>query len=184
MEELHRGEDELAADVARITASPHDDGTLELIVRRPAENEREVVAEAELDVDEGLVGDMWKRRGSSRTPDGSANPDAQVTMMNANAADAVAGSRERWPLAGDQLFVDLDLSTGNLHAGSRLGIGSAVVEVTAEPHTGCAKFRERFGPAALRFVNQPPGRELRLRGVNVRVVQSGTVRTGDRVTLL
>ncbi len=184
MEEFHRSEDALAADVARVTASPAAQGTLELIVRRPEVDEREIVTEAVLDVTEGLVGDMWRRRGSSRTADGSANPDAQVTIMNAHAAEAVAGSRERWPLAGDQLYVDFDLSVDNLPAGKRIAVGSAIVEVTAEPHTGCAKFRARFGPAALRWVNQPPGRELRLRGVNVRVVESGTVKAGDPIRKL
>lgn len=184
MEEFHRTEADLEADVAQVAASPKVEGTVELIVRRPEVEEREVVVTAELDLVEGLVGDMWKRRGSSRSEDGSANPDAQVTVMNAHAAQAVAGSRDRWPLAGDQLYVDFDLSAENLPAGTRVAVGSAVVEVTAEPHTGCAKFRARFGPAALRWVNQPPGRELRLRGVNVRVVESGTVRTGDLVRRL
>ncbi len=181
MEEFHRSEEDLTAELGQIAASPQVEGVVALIVRRPEVDEREVVEVAELDLVEGLVGDMWRRRGSSRTPDGSANPDAQVTMMNARAAQAVAGSKERWSLAGDQLFVDFDLSTENLPAGTRLAVGSAIVEVTPEPHTGCAKFRARFGPAALRWVNQPPGRELRLRGVNVRVVESGTVRTGDSI---
>jgi hypothetical protein len=184
MEEFHRTEADLEADVAQVAASPKAEGTVELIVRRPEVEEREVVVTAELDLVEGLVGDMWKRRGSSRSEDGSANPDAQVTVMNAHAAQAVAGSRDRWPLAGDQLYVNFDLSTENLPAGTRVAVGSAVVEVTAEPHTGCAKFRARFGSDALRWVNQPPGRELRLRGVNVRVVESGTVRTGDLVRRL
>jgi hypothetical protein len=180
----HRTAEELAAALVGIRSSPSAQGTVELIVRRPAENERDVVEEALLDLDEGLVGDMWRNRGSSRTPDGSANPDAQLTLMNARAADAVSGGRERWPLAGDQLFVDLDLSLENLPAGSRLAVGEAVVEVTAEPHTGCAKFSARFGTEALKFVNKSPGRELRLRGVNTRVVSPGAVRVGDSISKL
>ena len=88
--------------------------------------------------------------------DGSANPDAQLTLMNARVVALVAGERERWPLAGDQLYVDLDLSADNLPPGTRLAVGSAVIEVTPEPHTGCAKFSARFGSEALRFVNSPP----------------------------
>ncbi len=180
----HRSEAELTAGLDEILRSPDTDGTVELIVRRPAEDEREVLDSGLLDLDEGLTGDTWCRRGSSRTPDGSANRDAQLTLMNARAAGLIAGNRERWPLAGDQLYVDLDLSIENLPAGTRLAVGEAVVEVTAEPHTGCAKFRARFGAEALKFVNKPPGRELRLRGVNTRVVTSGSVRVGDSVTKL
>lgn len=180
----HRSADELTAGLDEILRSPAAEGTIELIVRRPAVDEREVLEEGLLDIDDGLVGDMWRARGSSRRPDGSANPDAQLTLMNARAAELVAGSRERWPLAGDQLFVDLDLSVENLPAGTRLGVGRAVVEVTAEPHTGCAKFSARFGTEAIKFVNKSPGRELRLRGVNTRVVMPGAIRVGDAVTKL
>ena len=180
----HRSADELTAGLDEILRSPAAEGTIELIVRRPAEDEREVREDGVLDLEEGLVGDIWRARGSSRRPDGSANPDAQLTLMNARAAELVAGSRERWPLAGDQLFVDLDLSVENLPAGTRLGVGRAVVEVTAEPHTGCAKFSARFGTEAIRFVNRSPGRELRLRGVNTRVVTPGAVRVGDAITKL
>ena len=139
--------------------------------------------EGTLDLDEGLVGDAWLARGSSR-PDGSANPDAQLTLMNARAAEVITGSRDRWPLAGDQLYVDLDLSIDNLPPGTRLAVGDAVVEVTPEPHTGCAKFSARFGTEALKFVNKSPGRELRLRGVNARVVTPGSIRAGDTITRL
>jgi len=180
----HRTADELAAALDEIRSSPASAGTVELIVRRPAEDEREVLDEGMLDLDEGLVGDAWRRRGSSRSPDGSANPDAQLTLMNARAAAVITGSPERWPLAGDQLYVDLDLSVDNLPAGTRLAVGDAVVEVTADPHTGCAKFSARFGTEALKFVNKSPGRELRLRGVNARVVTPGAVRSGDTISKL
>ncbi len=180
----HRSAAELTAGLDEILRSPAAEGIVELIVRRPAEGEREVLESGRIDLDEGLAGDTWRLRGSSRSPDGSANRDAQLTLMNARAAGLIAGNRERWPLAGDQLYVDLDISLANLPAGTRLAVGEAVVEVTAEPHTGCAKFRARFGAEALRFVNKPPGRELRLRGVNTRVVTSGPVRVGDSVTKL
>ena len=173
----HRTEAELVAALEEIRRSPTAQGSVDLIVRRPAENEREVLDEGMLDLDEGLLGDMWHRRG---TP----NPDAQLTLMNARAAEVIAGGRERRQLAGDQLYVDLDLSIENLPAGTRLSVGGAVVEVTAVPHTGCAKFSARFGTDALRFVNKSPGRELRLRGVNARVVTAGAVRVGDTITKL
>ena len=104
--------------------------------------------------------------------------------MSSRAAALVAGDRERWPLAGDQLYVDLDLSDENLPPGTRLALGSAVLEVTDEPHTGCKKFTARFGLDAMVFVNSPVGRALNLRGINARVVESGTVRVGDAVTKL
>ena len=171
----HATVDELLAGLEHIRSSPADRGTLELIVRRPAENEREVLAEGQLDLEVGLVGDRW-HLGSSPTN------DAQLTLMNARLAGIVAGGRERWPLAGDQLYVDFDLSVENLPAGTRLAIGEAVIELTEVPHTGCAKFSARFGTEALKFVNKSPGRELRLRGANARIVSPGTVRTGDSVT--
>jgi MOSC domain-containing protein YiiM len=167
-----------------IRGAPADGGTVELIARRPAEDEREVLTEARLDTNEGLEGDTWNVRGSSRTPDGSPNPDSQLTLMNARAAAAIAGERKRWALAGDQLYVDLDLSLTNLPPGSRVQIGSAVIEFSETPHTGCAKFSARFGVDALKFVNSPVGRELRLRGANCRVVIAGTVRPGDAIRKL
>jgi MOSC domain-containing protein YiiM len=168
----------------RIREAPADGGTVELIARRPAVDEREVVQEAWLDVHDGLEGDTWKARGSSRTPDGGPSLDAQLTLMNARAAAAIAGERDRWALAGDQLYVDLDISRTNLPPGSRVQIGSAVIEFSEPPHTGCAKFQSRFGNDSLRFVNSPIGRELRLRGANCRVVVSGKVRVGDVIRKL
>jgi MOSC domain-containing protein YiiM len=167
-----------------IREAPADSGTVELISRRPDVDEREVLSEAWLDVHSGLEGDTWRVRGSSRTPDGGPNPDAQLTLMNARAAAAIAGERERWALAGDQLYVDLDISRTNLPPGTRVQIGSAVIEFSEAPHTGCAKFQSRFGNDSLRFVNSPIGRELRLRGANCRVVVSGKVRVGDVIRKL
>lgn len=172
---------ELEAGLDEIRRAPRDDGRLELIVRRPQVDAREVLEEAQLDLQEGLVGDTWRTRGSSRTADGSAHPDMQLNIMNARAAALVAQAKERWPLAGDQLYIDLDLTDENLPPGTRLAIGSAVVEVTAQPHTGCQKFVSRFGLDAMKFVNSPIGKQLHLRGINVRVVQPGTIRAGDVV---
>ena len=174
----------LEGSLEYIREAPADNGTVEMIVRRPGVDAREVLTVARLDLSDGLEGDTWRARGSSRTADGGPNPDAQLTLMNARAAAAIAGERDRWPRAGDQLYVDLDLSCANLPPGSRVQIGSAVIEFSEPPHTGCAKFSGRFGVDALKFVNSPIGRELRLRGANCRVVVAGTVRPGDAITKL
>lgn len=165
-----------------VISAPSDSGELRLIVRRPAVDEREVVTEAMLDEVEGLVGDTWRQRPSSRMPDKkSPHPDMQLNIMNSRAAELIAGDESRWPLAGDQLYVDLDLSGENLPPGTRLAIGDALIEVTAQPHTGCAKFSARFGSDMLRLVNSPEGRRLNLRGINARVVRGGRIRKGDVV---
>jgi hypothetical protein len=173
--------DELEAGLEVIRQSPKDVGVLRLIVRRPEVDRREVLAEGRLDLVEGLVGDTWKRRGSPRTADGSSHPDMQLNVMNARAIALLAQSRERWPLAGDQLYLDFDLSGENLPPGTHLALGSAVIAVTNQPHTGCRKFAARFGIDALQFVNSAEGRALNLRGINARVVQAGVIRTGDVV---
>jgi len=176
---------QLEAGLDAIRQSPKDAGELRLIVRRPRANERETLEEGQLDLVEGLVGDTWRFRASSRMPDKkSPHPDMQLTVMNARAVALVAQDPARWTLAGDQLYVDLDLSAANLPAGTRLGVGTAVIEVTAQPHTGCGKFVERFGLDAMKFVNSPVGRELNLRGINARVVQAGAIRRGDIVRKL
>jgi hypothetical protein len=170
---------ELEAGLDGILQSPCDDGRVELIVRRPRIGDREELTSAELDVENGLCGDTWKQRASSRSADGGPHPDMQLNLMNARVIDLITGDRRRWHLAGDQLFVDLDLGSANLPPGTRLSIGSAVIEVTAQPHTGCGKFVERFGADAMSFVNDPARRHLNLRGINAKVVTSGTIRVGD-----
>jgi MOSC domain-containing protein YiiM len=163
----------LESGLDEIRRSPTDNGTVELIVRRPAEDQRETLIEARLDPAAGLVGDGWLSRGS--------DPDRQVTLMNARVAALLARTRDRWGLAGDQLYVDLDLSGRNLPPGARLAVGSAILEVTVEPHRGCKKFAARFGLDALRFVNSKAGYALNLRGINARVVRGGVVRPGDAI---
>lgn len=173
--------EELEAGLDNICNSPADEGVLELIVRRPQIGEREILEEGELHLTHGLVGDNWSIRGSSRTADGSSHPDMQLNIMNARAIALFAQQRDRWPLAGDQLFVDLDLSPDNLPPGTRLALGSAVIEVTNQPHTGCKKFVERFGLDALKFVSSPVGKALNLRGINAKVVQPAVIRVGCQV---
>jgi len=175
---------ELEAGLEEISRSPSDAGVLDMIVRRPQVGAREILQEGQLDIDEGLVGDSWKRRSSRRTADGTPHPDMQLNLMNSRSVALVAQDRSRWHLAGDQLFVDFDLSEANVPPGTRLAIGSAVIEVTAQPHTGCGKFVERFGADAMKFVNAAERKHLNLRGINARVVQPGTLRVGDTISKL
>ncbi len=170
---------ELEAGLDNIRRAPKAVGVLELIVRRPAINDREILQEAELHVTDGLVGDSWKRRRSTSTADGSPNPLMQLNIMNSRVTALVAQDWDRWPLAGDQLYLDMDLSEENTPAGTCLSLGSAVIEITPPPHLGCQKFVARFGRDAMKFVNSPAGKQLHLRGVNARIVQGGIIRVGD-----
>jgi hypothetical protein len=180
----HLGREELEAGLAAIRQAPRNEGVLELIVRRPQVGEREVIDEGHLDLVQGLVGDNWGTRGSSRTADGSSHPEMQLTVMNSRVIALLAQDKSQWPLAGDQLFVDMDLSVEHLPPGTRLAMGWSVIEVTSLPHTGCDKFVARFGLEAVKFVNSPLGRELQLRGLNARVVTPGRIRVGDRVKVI
>ena len=181
METNQRSGRDLDRHLDHVLASPRDAAPLELIVARPAPGEREVLGEAVLDVANGLVSDTWLARGSRSTPDHAANPAAQLTLMNTRVLAAIEPDRSRWPLAGDQLYLDLDLSAENLPAGTRLTIGTVELEVTDLPHTGCAQFSARFGADALRWISTPTGRANRMRGMYVRVITGGTVRVGDLV---
>ena len=172
---------EMEAGLDHIRQAPKDQGTLKMIVQRPGEDERIMIAQGELSLTEGLVGDSWKTRGSTHTPDGSAPLYAQITVMNVRCIALLAQSEERWALAGDQLYVDFDLSEENIPPGARLAIGSAILEVSAEPHSGCKKFSARFGVEAMKFVNSPEGKRLHLRGINTKVVQGGSIRVGEVV---
>jgi MOSC domain-containing protein YiiM len=169
----HLTTEEIEAGMAKVIESPKDNGVLNLIVRRPQEDGREVLDVGELDVEKGLVGDDWL------TDDG--NYETQLAIMNSRIIDLLAQDANRWKLAGDQLFIDLNLTDENLPHGTRLQIGSAIIEVTPHPHNGCKKFVERFGLDAMLFVNSPVGKQYHLRGIYARVVQSGTIRQGDAV---
>ncbi|MGC5033749.1 MOSC domain-containing protein [Micromonospora sp. DT229] len=179
----HRSMDEIMAGLHLVRQSPQDGGTLALAVRRPAVDAREVLSEAELDPDAGLLGDSWSQRPSKRTPDRSPHPDMQLNVINSRFVELITGADpQAWALAGDQLYVDLDLSVEALPAGTRLAIGDrAVIEVTDQPHTGCAKFAARFGRDAHKIVWAEEGQRLRLRGLNARVVVGATIRVGDTI---
>jgi len=172
----HKHKAALEAGLEQILKSPDDNGEVQMIVRRPAVNEREILKQAELHTEQGLVGDLWHM--------GDADRDQQLTVMNVRVVELLAGERKYWPLAGDQLYVDMNLSGENLPPGTRLAIGGAVIEVSEKPHTGCKNFAARYGKDALTFTNNRRGRELNLRGINARIVRSGTVQVGDRLNKL
>lgn len=173
---------EIEAGLPHIKQSPPNEGTVEMIVARPADDERVVLEVGQFSVENGLEGDNWRTRGSKHTADGSAHPEMQIAVTNARMLQLLAGEKKRWPLAGDQLVVDLDLSDENLQAGQQLQAGTAVLEVTSKPHNGCKKFADRYGVDAIKFVNSATGRQLRMRGLYVRVVQPGQIQVGDTIT--
>ncbi len=180
----HLDASELQAGLGRILDAPKDTGVLELIVRRPRSDQREELVEGELAPDAGLVGDGWRSRMGPVTAESPLEPETQITLMNSRVAALVAQDRARWALAGDQLFVDLDLSDANVPPGTRLTIGSAVLEVAVKPHTGCGKFVDRFGLDAMKFVNSTTGRALHLRGIYAKVITAGRIKLGDTVSVL
>ena len=169
----HLSTPDLEAGLEQIRNSPKIQSVLDMIVSRPEEDAREIMELADLDVVVGLVGDTWQDRPSARSGDGKAHPDMQITLMNSRVADLVAQSKERWPLSGDQLFADLDLSKTNVPPGTRISVGKAVLEATDQPHTGCKKFASRFGVDALKFISSPATEVLQLRGINLKVVEGG-----------
>ncbi len=170
----HLTTEEIEGSLPQILESPKDNGTLELIVRRPNPDEREILEIGELNETEGLAGDCWKNYGNVYL-------EAQIAIMNSRCISLLAQDENSWQLAGDQLFIDLDLSDENLPHGTKLKIGTAILETTAQPHNGCKKFVERFGLDAMKFVNSPVGKQLHLRGIYAKVVQSGTINKGDTV---
>jgi hypothetical protein len=182
IEVKHLTMEELEAELDHLRDAPKNEGVVQLIVRRPQTDQREVLEAAELDPVKGLIGDSWCERPSSKTPDGSPHPEMQINIMNSRVTALVAQAKDRWPLAGDQLYIDMDLSKENLPGGTRLAIGGAVLEVSPLPHTGCKKFVARFGADAMKFVNSSLGKELCLRGINARIIQGGVIRVGNIAT--
>lgn len=173
--------EELEAGLAKVLAAPSNNGILRLIVARTAVDERQVLDSGTLSVEQGLLGDNWLARGNRKTADGSAHPLKQITIINSRVCELIAGPVDNWAIAGDQLYVDFDIREENAPAGTKLRIGNATVEVTEAPHTGCAKFKARYGDDALRWVNSAHGKQLRLRGINARVVEEGLIQTGDTI---
>ncbi len=167
-----------------LDSSPADIGTVDMIVRRPDIDQREELQAAQFNEMEGLAGDNWLTRGSTSTADGSAHPEAQITLMNSRVIQLITGDKSRWAEAGDQLFVDFDLSMDNLPAGSRIQIGEVIMEISRKPHTGCAKFARRFGASARKWVMTEAGSAARLRGVNARVIRAGTIQVKDPISKL
>jgi len=180
----HLGRDELEAGLDAILSSPADRGVLQAVVIRPQTDARESLKRCELSPERGVHGDNWAEGCWMTLPDGRPHPDVQVTLMNARTIALIAQGEARWALAGDNLYVDLDLSGDNLPPGTRLSVGSALLEITAVPHNGCAKFAARFGVEAVRFVNSREGKRLHLRGIYARIVQPGMITVGDLVTKL
>jgi hypothetical protein len=170
---------ELERGVDHIIASPSDNGELQLIVSRPEVERRETPETARLDTEQGLLGDNWLARGSRHMPEGVADPEMQLNIMNTRVVQLVAGTEDRWVLAGDQLFVDMDLSAENLPPGTQLAMGDAIIEITEPPHTGCKKFAARFGTDAMLFVNSGRGKTLSFRGICAKVIKSGDIKVGD-----
>jgi len=165
-----------------IKRSPTDQGNLELIVIRPEEDQRKELEEGMLDEKQGLIGDNWASRGSSKTTDGSAHPGMQINIMNSRVIELITREKEDWKMAGDQLFVDFNLSKDNVPPGTQISLGGAVLEVTSVPHTGCKKFSQRFGVKALKFISTAEGKQWQLRGINARVVKSGKIKVGEIIT--
>lgn len=178
---MHRTTEELQAGLIEIQNSPSDIGVVKAIVVRPTTDERLDLPACRFEIGSGAAGDRWVERFPSPPLPGTSEQESQITLMNARVAQLLAGSRDRWALAGDQLFVDFDLSEANLRPGNRLRVGGALLEITPMPHNGCRKFSARYGPAALAFVNSPEGKRLHLRGIYARVVEAGEIRVGDRV---
>lgn len=172
---------EIESAIQNVLDSPKNNGRIEMIVRRPKVNKREVVDHGVLEIENGLVGDNWLTRGSSRTSNGLGHPEMQLNLMNYRFAELIAGDRQRVPLAGDQIFVDLDLGGENLPVGTQISVGNAAIEVTAIPHLGCKKFVERFGLDAMKYANSDFGRRHNLRGINAKVVKSGNIANGDLI---
>lgn len=174
--------EQLQASLAYIKKSPGDNCIVEMIVIRPDVDQRKILQEGYLDIDKGLIGDNWYTKGSSKTKDESSHPDMQLNIMNSRCISRIAKNKERWQLAGDQLFIDMDLSYKNLPTGTQLIIGAATIEITTIPHNGCKKFAQRFGTDAVKFVNSPDGKIYHLRGINAKIIRSGKIKVGDIVT--
>lgn len=176
--------EELNNDLAEIRQSPSEKGVLKAIVIRPASDDRTSLTECEISPELGVHGDNWATGCWMTLPDGTPHPDVQVAIMNARVIQLISPEVDRRPLAGDNLYVDLDLSVDNLQPGDQLSVGSGILEITEVAHNGCGKFAERFGADAVKFVNSAAGRKLRLRGIYARIVKAGAIHVGDKISKL
>lgn len=177
----HKTMAELEATLPHILAGPKDEGRIDGIISRPAKGQRNDVSSAMLTFAEGMEGDHWSKGCWRTTDDGDPHPDVQICLMMSRCIEAIAGDRANWPPAGDNLFIDMDLTPANTPPGTRLAMGGVILEVTEEPHNGCQHFIDRFGRDACLFVNTGAGKEHRLRGIYGRVIQDGRVSVGDVV---
>lgn len=173
---------EIERRMSWVLDSPRDNGVVQLIVVRPQTDQRTVIDRAHFSPETGVAGDNWQHDCWKKLSDGHSDPDVQVAIMNARMIEVLASDPAHWPLAGDQLFVDFDLSTSNLSPGDQLKVGGAILEITAEPHRGCRKFKQRFGDHALHCVNSTQGDSHRLRGVYAKIIVAGNVETGDVIS--
>ena len=167
-----------------LDAAPKDNGTLDLIVMRPEHDARVLPQSFEVTAEFGVNGDHWKRGTGYALEDGTGDPDTQICMMMSGCIEAIAGPKENWAPAGDNFFLDMDLTPANMPPGTRFAIGTAEFAVTEAPHNGCQKFIDRYGRDAVLFVNTGKGKELRLRGIYARVIKDGEVSVGDTVRKL
>ena len=182
MEVTHLTAEDIEAHLDYVMDAPADRGRLEAIVVRPASDQRALREAVYLSPEGGLEGDRWAATAAQSVPGDGKDPRAQqVSLMNARLLRLIAADDERMALAGDNLIVDLDLSQANLPAGQKLAIGEVVIQISDQPHTGCGKFAQRFGPDAVRFINAAERKPLRLRGVYARVLEAGTIHTGDAI---
>jgi hypothetical protein len=172
----HRSLVEIIAGFEALPPPPKDRGRLSLIVRRYPDGHREILSSTRLTPEEGVPGDGWNRRPPRKI-------DAQLAVIRIDIAELLAGEQSV-TLVGDQLFVDLNISSENLPTGTRLRVGNAEVEMTPEPHNGCLKFKDRFGQEALDFVNAKATRDQNRRGVYWKVVKAGEITDGCPIEVL
>ncbi len=179
---MHPTLEQLELSLETIAASPSKQGTVELIISRPETGKRVVHTIGNFSKTGGLEGDNWANDCWKTLPDGKSDPIVQIAITNTRLLAAICPDKSRWPLAGDQIYTELNLSKTNLPVGTRLSAGTVILEITQEPHLGCSQYAEHFGKDSLKFTLTPRGRELNLRGIYAKVIKSGSINTGDRIS--